>query len=631
MTNGDVNAEFEAIIAAVRDRLSRNLRVRRTLPGGGRLRLDRQLPFLCIYRTPVEGADPGTRELVTTEAAYVFASGDAAYAEGLALLYRIVSETLREHFGGMLLIEIWSEDVLDDAEAKVPARPHFRILHGGCESLQSTAVALKEAIRDIRVYGVHADAEVMQTRELHAPRLTPLKPAGELSCQWIGIAVRPVYRDANSEVIFPVVLQSLRRQLAVAIRKAVFAFTGAGDAASRKALAHYEALGQSAFSKAGRDSDQQLCEVSQAFDFLLQATPLNSEAAWEEFSASKFSRLPTLYYRPLPYHPALLKRQLYAVPIEHVEDATLAQLFDEKQDELGKQLSALKTIGTSAFFYDSLQIYGKPDAALEQLADDLLAETQEQKSDASAECVASAEIVAAAREHIDYYHQRLPSFNAKVHCVTTIASMLMVAQNQLLVSESASLRRDRLEPLLHHEVGTHLLTYFNGQQQPLRLLYAGFAAYEALQEGLAVLAEYLVGGLSVGRVRLLAARVAAVAAMVEGASFAETFDLLHRQRGIAAKNAFMTTLRAYRGGGLTKDYLYLQGLRDLLAYLRKGHDLEPLYVGKISLERMPAVQELRRRGLVQPPALLPRFWTDASHVARLEKCRQSSLMELLES
>jgi hypothetical protein len=72
-------------------------------------------------------------------------------------------------------------------------------------------------------------------------------------------------------------------------------------------------------------------------------------------------------------------------------------------------------------------------------------------------------------------------------------------------------------------------------------------------------------------------------------------------------------------------------LRDLLGYLRQGHDLEPLYVGKISLEHVSLVQELRRRGLVEAPALLPRFWEDPAFAPRLEKCRRSSLLDLLES
>ena len=36
-------------------RLARNKRVRRTLPGWGRLHIDRQLPFLCVYRRPPAG------------------------------------------------------------------------------------------------------------------------------------------------------------------------------------------------------------------------------------------------------------------------------------------------------------------------------------------------------------------------------------------------------------------------------------------------------------------------------------------------------------------------------------------------------------------------------------------------
>ena len=90
MTEPDVNADFDRVIAAVHDRLSRNLRLRRTLPGDGRLRLDRQLPFLCVYRTPPKGGDNGTRDLVTTEAAYLFASGEPEYAAGIGRLCRTI-------------------------------------------------------------------------------------------------------------------------------------------------------------------------------------------------------------------------------------------------------------------------------------------------------------------------------------------------------------------------------------------------------------------------------------------------------------------------------------------------------------------------------------------------------------
>lgn len=628
MSEPEVNAAFDRVIAVVHDRLSRNLRIRRTLPGDGRLRLDRQLPFLCVYRTPPAGRDNGTRELVTTEAAYLFASGEPQYAAGINRLCRSISETIEEHFGALLLLEIWSDEEPSDGPFRMPTHPAFRIVAPQCQSLGTTLEALQAGLSEVRLHGVRAEVEIAQASHIAPAGLDSLAPGCRGGCVSIGIAVRPVYRDPSTGARFPIVLQSVRRQLAVAIRKAVFAFTGRQQSQS---VAHFEALGPSTMARAAREVDQQLCEVAQSFEFLLQATPVNSEAAWEEFTASGHRRLPVLYYRPLPYHPTMLKRQLYSIAVERIEDSTLAQLFEQKQDELGHQLDALKHIGARSFFYDSLHLYGKPDDELVQLADDILVRTHDADDFASDGHFAAAQVVAAAREHIDYYHQQLPDFHAKVQLTNTLASAMMVAHDQLFVSETASIREHRLEPLLHHEVGTHLLTYFNGRQQPLRQLYAGFAGYEALQEGLAVLAEYLVGGLTIGRTRVLAGRVAAVRSIVEGATFIETFDLLHRQRGLGAKTAFMTTLRVYRGGGLTKDALYLEGLRDLLAYLRRGHDLEPLYVGKISLKHVPMVQELRRRGLVQPPALLPRFWEDPAHVERLEKCRHSSLLELLES
>src|SRR5690606_20927323 len=55
---------YRAVATAITDRLPRNERVRRNLPGSGRLRIDRQLPFLVCHRFPADGPDLSTRELV---------------------------------------------------------------------------------------------------------------------------------------------------------------------------------------------------------------------------------------------------------------------------------------------------------------------------------------------------------------------------------------------------------------------------------------------------------------------------------------------------------------------------------------------------------------------------------------
>ena len=143
-------------------------------------------------------------------------------------------------------------------------------------------------------------------------------------------------------------------------------------------------------------------------------------------------------------------------------------------------------------------------------------------------------------------------------------------------------------------------------------------------------AEFVVGGLTPARLRTIACRVLAVHAMSEGAKFVEVYHLLADEHDLPPRTSFMTALRAFRGGGLTKDAIYLRGLRELLEYLRNGHSVEPLYAGKIALEHVPLIQELRRRGIVGPPEQLPRFWDDAATAPRLEMCRQYSLLELVE-
>ena len=60
------------LIAVVRERLAAGKPIRRTLGGGGRLHIDRPLPFLCVYRAPA-GPDLGTADLVRTQASYLIA------------------------------------------------------------------------------------------------------------------------------------------------------------------------------------------------------------------------------------------------------------------------------------------------------------------------------------------------------------------------------------------------------------------------------------------------------------------------------------------------------------------------------------------------------------------------------
>lgn len=630
--NGD--HDFESVAQAACARLAQNASVRRNLPGEGRLRIDRQLPFLCIYRSPPGVADPGTVELVTTEAAYLFASGEPRYHDGISHVCQAVNATMEEHFGTFLFLEIWSQPDLDDeGAASNLGDPAFEIVTPELSTLPTTIDVFVSALAEISLQGRAATVTTRACQQVAPPGLAPLvhvSPDKRASGGCVlGIAVKPIYRDPNSTTLYPILLQSLRWQLSSALRKAIAQFTGVetGDE-----VAHYESLGPSSLVKAARIVDQELCEMAESFDFLLQVTPTNAEEAWLKFCDTGYRKTPTLTYRPLPYHPSLLKRRLFDIEIERIEDPTLAHVFWEKQEEIDRQLTALRDLNTPEFLYGSLQLYGQADAALVSLASEILARFPQDGGETSEDdFVSIKDVVTRARDEIDYYRQRLTAFTATVEVCDHIASGIMVSRNRLLISSNLKMRPERVEPLLHHEIGTHLLTYFNGRCQPFQQLYAGLAGYDELQEGLAVLAEYLAGGLNQTRLRNLAGRVMAVDSMTSGASFRKTFQRLHEEYGFAPRQAFMTTLRAHRGGGFTKDVIYLRGLRDLLKYLDSGHDIEPLYVGKIGLQHLPYVQEMRRRGIIDAPSILPRFWDDDDLRERLEACRGLSVLQLWET
>jgi len=389
---------------------------------------------------------------------------------------------------------------------------------------------------------------------------------------------------------------------------------------------HYQALGRRAMVKAVWEVDEQLANISNAFDFLLYVSPANPEAAWREFKRRKCERVPEFVYRFLPADPALLKRRLYQIPIERVEDPVIADLFSEKQLDLDRKLTMLMDRGTPRFLYGSLQVFGGASDHLTALAEQALQRLPRRSRSESRSGTVDAEgFVRRAREELEYFRRSCPDLKNGVEVRSDITG-LMVSRGKLLVGEYTSIPASRVEALVQHEMGTHLLTYVNGRAQPLKQLYSGLAGYDELQEGLAVLAEHFVDGLSASRMRLLAARVLAVRDLVGGASFIETFRQLNRNHGFDQRTAFMITMRVYRGGGLTKDATYLRGLVRLVEYLKRGGEFEPLLVGKIAENHVPIIRELLWREVLRPPPLRPRYLEDVHFAEKLERLRDGATL-----
>ncbi len=369
-----------------------------------------------------------------------------------------------------------------------------------------------------------------------------------------------------------------------------------------------------AFSPADLAADHAMAALAGSVRFLLEMTPVNADEVRAGFLARPETD-PVFEYRPLDVDPDVLDAQVDALPLDAVTDATLAALLRSRQREMTLRVEMLRARNTPEFLQLSIAQYGPVLPALVSTAEDLLDRLPHGQLESDS--VGAEEFLAAAKAEIAHYRSIDP--DAHLHAeIRDDVSGVLVEGDTLLISHNAAVAGARVNALLQHEVGTHLVTHVNGGAQPIRMLGAGLAHYDETQEGLAVLAEIACGGLTASRLRQLAARVVAVHAVVGGASFVETHRLLTGY-GLPAGSAYSVAMRVHRAGGFTKDAIYLRGLVALLEHVARGGTLDLLFLGKFSLEDLPLVEDLAARGLLAPARLMPRYLSDPESSGRLRQ------------
>ena len=613
-----------ALINIITERLAEGKRVRRRLPGKGRINIDRPLPFLCIYRFPTDRDDKGTAHLVIGEGSYLIASAAEAGEGNLFALVEAVAKVLADKFGAFLIIEVWSaKNSLEEKTVGFVFQPKakFRIFTAKSDEIPSTVDVLAKSLQSLNIPGFISEVEIKKGSVSSPPGMTLLlttRATKNISCLMIGLEVPPIYRDVETGEIYFSILRLLHRNLSQVFQQAFFEFA---HVQTSQRPTYPQMLGRRAMVKAVWNADAELSALNETFNYLLAVTPVNAEQAFVEFKENRFESEPVFHYRLLAIDPEDLKRRLYSISFERIEDPTMAYLLRDKRIELDRQISLIEDRDTPRFLYGSLQLFPPVEDELMRLAETILNNLQSSAEPETSEKLDAAGVAERARSEIEYYQNIYPEMTATVQIRTDIPPGLMVSQGNLLIGHHTSFSASRLEALLQHEVGTHILTYFNGRAQPLRQLYSGLPNYEQLQEGLAVLSEYLVGGLNASRLRLLAARVVAVRRLTEGASFVDVFRELYQIHGFAARMSFNISMRVFRGGGLTKDAVYLRGLIELLQYLADDNEIEPLFVGKIGAEHVSVIRELQWREVLRPAPLEPRYMSFPQTAEKLKRLR----------
>ncbi|HZD05542.1 MAG TPA: tyrosine/phenylalanine carboxypeptidase domain-containing protein, partial [Longimicrobiales bacterium] len=359
-SSGEETALVAEVLREARGRLGSGARLRRRLPRGGKIFIDGLTPFLALYRAPPEGDDPGTRQLVTSLRSYVLGPGDAA--DLYRPLVRGVLESLVEQVGGALILEMWAGPGSDGADRSPPPLRVHSSDPGG-----RTSGAFVRHLSDVRVVpareappgGDRARVEAVRAAAPAAPGRSPLVADGQGDgVVWVGLEVPPLHRDAVTGQVYPERLQVLRRELSQGVEGAVHAWA---SRATRFEAEHPHALGRRSLGRSGRAIDARLADVAESFDLILGISPVNVDEMWTAFEASRRERAPRFRYRPLVFDPEALKRRLFQVPIERIEDPLAASLIREKQEELDLRVGMLRNRGRPAFLLGSLELFGKPD------------------------------------------------------------------------------------------------------------------------------------------------------------------------------------------------------------------------------------------------------------------------------
>jgi uncharacterized protein (TIGR02421 family) len=579
----------------------------------GRAHIDRWLPFILLHRSD----DPGhslARRIATDASAYLIWSPADDHAALQAL--EALASAIVEHQQRLLVVTLDDLPVPQSRDDK-PELPPFvaQIGAGDQGNVGRAAATLDRTLAEIRIDLRHCTVErvpfVPQLPKAFDRLLARIEGVERLSLKVPQIHRRPDGGD------YPAIAHDLSAAIGDALLRAACAFL---DDGKTPVPDHYRALGRSAYIAAAHKADKKLDQIARSFDFLLSISPIDTAKAFDRFIADGEGKPPNFHYRPLTVDPDLAKRDLYAIDLRALEDPLLERLLGEKRRELDAQLTMLATRNTPAFRAASMFLYGSVEADLLSEAQSILSATS--RDPPRGEPVDASAIAAAARALIADYRAADARFNPAVEVRDDVAGLL-VSNGKLMIGSDSVMPRHRLGALLAHEVDVHLLTWFNGAAQGLSVFRTGLAGYEGIQEGLGVFAEWSVGGLTRTRLRLLAARVVAVDAMLQSATFIEVYRLLTRDYGFSRKGAFGIAARVFRSGGLAKDAIYLHGFRSVAALVAEGASLDPFWLGKIAVDHAPLVEELLQRGLLQAPALHPHFLQRDDVRQRVGKLRES--------
>ena len=405
--------------------------------------------------------------------------------------------------------------------------------------------------------------------------------------------VKKVFMNEASGEVYPLVLEELKAGFKNAISETAAFFVRRYG--KRKKTQKADILSSSISSEV-LNVDKKLFSLCKSIETLNFINPVNLIAQRNKFLKKNSYISPNFNYKQLNIDPYKFREHLYNLPVSEINDADIQQLYRHVIDNLASKIDLLATIGTDDFIYNSLKYYGEPSPNDIANARFLL-HLNDDESERNDELLSSDEA-------IDYFKFQAKEWglNCKIEKSGKIVAKAMVNNEKalLLINKEARFTQKELHAFAYHELGIHMLTTINAKKHPLKVFSLGLAGNTHTQEGIALYSEYCSGSLTTKRLKTIALRVIAVQYMLKHGDFVKTYHSLMNEFNLDKEFAFTLTTRVYRGGGFTKDYLYLKGFRDVLN-LAKESSIDNLLVGKAGLLDFNVISEIVARGMITKP------------------------------
>lgn len=359
------------------------------------------------------------------------------------------------------------------------------------------------------------------------------------------------------------------------------------------------------------------------------------ESIKKEFFKHKGQRLPEVnkeYYdkKPLPFN-VQDKQEEFRIILRDAQNqlgqySSLTRLIRRQCEEYSRASQMLAVRGTPAFSELATELYGSTNdvfyaggprmSEMGTLLFDVLTDLNVQlqsEADIKRHTPQQAQEILQAR--LGHFFDKNPGR------VTVMVSDDMIADasagaDSIKLSHKAMFSDRDLRYLEVHEGWVHVGTTLNGSMQPnCFFLSKGSPSSSVIQEGLAVITEVVTFSSYPGRMLKITNRVIALDKVTQGANFLDIYNYFI-DCGLTPEDSYNQTVRIFRGstptgGPFTKDLSYAKGFVLIYNYIRfaisqKRVDSIPLlFTGKLVLDDLPLLGELKERGILTNPVYLP--------------------------